>query len=129
MGHHVQPGVGDLLIAGFAQAVRSLVNPLERLIDVVKESRIPRCEVECFLPFVRVGRPIGHMKGVGRQISRRFPLRIRSLFLEMLDILKQQFPLLEQSVFESLQILLVQSSLFSIPGSAREIKPCRGRRG
>src|SRR6266481_2699469 len=101
----------DLFAAllAFPELLRRLVEAAQRLVDVPEVAAFLRREQERFLPLHGVGALIGHVEGVTRQVPvGSLEARVEG-FVVMTELLHHARPLLEQSLLEMRQLLLVQT--------------------
>src|SRR5258706_316262 len=86
-----------------------LVEAAQRLVDMPEVASFLGREQERFLPLHGVGALIGHVEGVTRQVPvGSLEARVEG-FVVMTELLHHARPLLEQSLLEMRQLLLVQT--------------------
>src|SRR5438874_1857395 len=113
MRQRVEPLEQDVLPAllALAELLGRLIQPPQGLVDVPEIAALLRGEQERFLALHGVGALVRHVERVAREVAvRRLQARVEGLVV-IAELLHHPGALLEQSLLEMGQLLLVQATL------------------
>src|SRR5689334_10478856 len=104
--HRLEALLLDELLARDAAAVLPLLDPDERVLEIVEELALARGEQECLLAFHGVG-PLLHVRRVHRVLAGVLPgRRIHHRIAQRFELFEDLLLLLENDLLEMVEVLL-----------------------